>query len=172
MPLGALDTKAEFDEMVIWGHESMADTSSDPYVRGIEEWMKVAEKVRLVCCWKVYSYTDNFRYILMRKRASKLFNGVRGQDSYSIYLACARNTQESECSILEEQTDNEEITFKSYLRHTLPLMLKKKPGLTARCWLARSLKIKTDFRLRLSLYAATLSRRVPDTRRAFYAFHH
>ncbi|KAG6366907.1 hypothetical protein INS49_001088 [Diaporthe citri] len=45
MPLGALDTRAEFDEMVIWGHESMADTSSDPYVRGIEEWMKVAEKI-------------------------------------------------------------------------------------------------------------------------------
>lgn len=48
MPLGALDTKAEFDEVVIWGHESMADTSSDPYVRGVEEWMKVAEKVRRV----------------------------------------------------------------------------------------------------------------------------
>ncbi|KAK7715072.1 hypothetical protein SLS64_003769 [Diaporthe eres] len=45
IPLGALDTKAEFDEMVIWGHESMADTSSDPYVRGIEEWMKVAKKI-------------------------------------------------------------------------------------------------------------------------------
>lgn len=48
MPLGTLDTKAEFDEIVIWGHESMADTSSDPYVRGVEEWMKVAEKVRRV----------------------------------------------------------------------------------------------------------------------------
>lgn len=71
IPLGALDTKAEFDEMVIWGHESMADTSSDPYVRGIEEWMKVAKKVRLVCEWKVYSYTDDFRYILLRKRGSE-----------------------------------------------------------------------------------------------------
>lgn len=49
MPLGALDTKAEFDEMVIWGHESVADTSSDPYIRGVEEWMKVAEKVCAVC---------------------------------------------------------------------------------------------------------------------------
>lgn len=101
MPLGALDTKAEFDEMVIWGHESMADTS-DPYVRGIEEWMKVAEKVRLACRWKVYSYTDDFRYILMSKRGSKLVlrgRGVIRQDSSSIYLACARNTQVSEYSI-------------------------------------------------------------------------
>ncbi|KAH8750745.1 ribonuclease H2, subunit C [Diaporthe sp. PMI_573] len=45
MPLGALETKAEFDEIVIWGHESVADTSSDPYVRGVEEWMEVAEKI-------------------------------------------------------------------------------------------------------------------------------
>ncbi|KAL1869924.1 hypothetical protein Daus18300_005385 [Diaporthe australafricana] len=44
MPLGALETKAEFDEMVIWGHESMADASSDQYVRGVEEWVAVAEK--------------------------------------------------------------------------------------------------------------------------------
>lgn len=101
MPLGALDTKAEFDEMVIWGHESMADTS-DPYVRGIEEWMKVAEKVRLACRWKVHSYTDDFRYILMSKRGSKLVlrgRGVIRQDSSSIYLACSRNTQVSEYSI-------------------------------------------------------------------------
>lgn len=43
--LGAMDVKAEFDEIVIWGHESTAD-SSDPYVRSIEEWLAVAEQVR------------------------------------------------------------------------------------------------------------------------------
>lgn len=43
--LGAMDVKAEFDEMVIWGHEATAD-SSDPYVRSIEEWLTVAEQVR------------------------------------------------------------------------------------------------------------------------------
>lgn len=45
MPLGALETKAEFDEIVIWGHESVADTPSDPFVRGVEEWIKVADKI-------------------------------------------------------------------------------------------------------------------------------
>lgn len=49
MPLGALEAKAEFDEVVIWGHESVADASSDPYARGFEEWIAVAEQVRVVC---------------------------------------------------------------------------------------------------------------------------
>lgn len=46
LPLGALETRAEFDEMVIWGHESTAEASSDPYIRGVEEWMKLSEQVR------------------------------------------------------------------------------------------------------------------------------
>jgi hypothetical protein len=58
MPLGALETKAEFDEIVIWGHESVADTSSDPYVRGVEEWMEVAEKVRVAWERRIHSDTD------------------------------------------------------------------------------------------------------------------
>ncbi|POS78487.1 hypothetical protein DHEL01_v203123 [Diaporthe helianthi] len=45
MPLGALGTKAEFEEIVIWGHESVADTNSDPHVRGVEEWMDLAHKI-------------------------------------------------------------------------------------------------------------------------------
>ncbi|KAK1989277.1 ribonuclease H1/H2 small subunit [Colletotrichum cereale] len=43
--LGAMDVKAEFDEMVIWGHESSAEAASDPYVRSIEEWLTVAESI-------------------------------------------------------------------------------------------------------------------------------
>jgi ribonuclease H2 subunit C len=46
LPLGTLEIKAEFGEIVIWGHESLADPCSDPYARGVEEWVKVAEKVR------------------------------------------------------------------------------------------------------------------------------
>ena len=36
---------AEFDEIMIWGHEEMADAHEDMYVRGVEEWVQVAEKV-------------------------------------------------------------------------------------------------------------------------------
>ncbi|WQF80491.1 Putative ribonuclease H2, subunit C [Colletotrichum destructivum] len=43
--LGTMDVKAEFDEMVIWGHESSADAASDPYVRSIEEWLAAAESI-------------------------------------------------------------------------------------------------------------------------------
>ncbi|KAJ4419398.1 hypothetical protein N0V82_004980 [Gnomoniopsis sp. IMI 355080] len=45
LPLGALETQAQFDEMVIWGHESMAEAISDPYARGIEEWMKLTSQI-------------------------------------------------------------------------------------------------------------------------------
>lgn len=47
VPLGALEAQAEFDEMVIWGHESVAEASADPYVRGVDEWMTLAEQVRV-----------------------------------------------------------------------------------------------------------------------------
>ncbi|KAK1700178.1 ribonuclease H2 non-catalytic subunit-domain-containing protein [Colletotrichum godetiae] len=43
--LGTMEAKAEFDEMVIWGHEARAEEASDPYVRSIEEWLDVAESI-------------------------------------------------------------------------------------------------------------------------------
>lgn len=51
--VGKLQTTAEFDEVVIWGHEEMATASGDPYVRGMEEWIAVADKVRdQLILWK------------------------------------------------------------------------------------------------------------------------
>lgn len=47
VPLGLLETKAEFEELVIWGHESIADASADPYVRCMDEWMSLSGKVGL-----------------------------------------------------------------------------------------------------------------------------
>ena len=44
--VGALHGKAAFDEVVVWGHESIADSAADPYVRGVEEWISFAEQVR------------------------------------------------------------------------------------------------------------------------------
>ncbi|KAM0323534.1 hypothetical protein ACHAQA_008815 [Verticillium albo-atrum] len=41
---GALRVTAEFDEMVVWGTESIAD-ASDPHVRAMEEWLQVAERI-------------------------------------------------------------------------------------------------------------------------------
>ncbi|KAL8298362.1 hypothetical protein RB597_006796 [Gaeumannomyces tritici] len=38
-------TKGEFEEVVVWNHEAPADASTDPYVRGIEEWTSLSEQV-------------------------------------------------------------------------------------------------------------------------------
>ncbi|KAK4125431.1 ribonuclease H1 small subunit, partial [Parathielavia appendiculata] len=45
MPQGSLTMQAEFDEMVVWNHESAVDASADPYLRAAEEWLALAEKV-------------------------------------------------------------------------------------------------------------------------------
>ncbi len=55
-PQGTLQTQAAFDEMVVWGHESAVDAAADPYLRGAEEWLGLAEKVRrLAVCLKCLS---------------------------------------------------------------------------------------------------------------------
>ncbi|CEI62894.1 unnamed protein product [Fusarium venenatum] len=41
----SMQITAEFDEMVVWGHEALADASADPYVRSMEEWLQVADKI-------------------------------------------------------------------------------------------------------------------------------
>ena len=42
---GILEVRAEFGDVVLWGHESIADASSDPYARSLEEWLQVADRV-------------------------------------------------------------------------------------------------------------------------------
>lgn len=42
---GGMHTLAKFDEVIIWGHEATADASSDPYIRGLDEWISVADQV-------------------------------------------------------------------------------------------------------------------------------
>lgn len=47
---GSLRATAEFDKVVIWGHEAVASAEEDPYIRSIEEWLQVSEKVGLPTC--------------------------------------------------------------------------------------------------------------------------
>ncbi|RGP80112.1 ribonuclease h2 subunit c [Fusarium longipes] len=42
---GSMQVTAEFDEIVVWGHETVADASVDPYVRSMEEWLQLADKI-------------------------------------------------------------------------------------------------------------------------------
>lgn len=43
-----LEEQATFDEVMVWGHEVVVDEGSDPYVRGVEEWIGFAEQVRSI----------------------------------------------------------------------------------------------------------------------------
>ncbi|KAI1132413.1 ribonuclease H2, subunit C [Nemania abortiva] len=45
LKVGAMKGKAAFDELVVWGHESTSDSTVDPYVRGMEEWIAFAEEI-------------------------------------------------------------------------------------------------------------------------------
>lgn len=43
--VGIVEEEAEFDEVMVWGHETLPDDTADPYVRGIEEWIAFAQQV-------------------------------------------------------------------------------------------------------------------------------
>ncbi|KAK8033774.1 hypothetical protein PG991_003172 [Apiospora marii] len=45
LEIAPLQSKAQFDDFVVWGHESLADAGADPYVRGIEEWVSFSEQI-------------------------------------------------------------------------------------------------------------------------------
>lgn len=42
---GILEEMAHFDEFMVWDHEAQPDETTDPYIRGIEEWIAFAEVV-------------------------------------------------------------------------------------------------------------------------------
>ncbi|KAI1801139.1 ribonuclease H1 small subunit [Daldinia bambusicola] len=46
LEVGAMQGKATFDEFVVWNHETLANSSEDPYLRGMEEWISFAGQVR------------------------------------------------------------------------------------------------------------------------------
>lgn len=56
--VGSMKVTSEFDEMVVWGHETVADACADPYVRSMEEWLQVADKVCMHCIEMSILYTD------------------------------------------------------------------------------------------------------------------
>lgn len=45
-----VEEQSEFEDIMIWGHESLPDEMADPYVRGMEEWIQFAEMV----CYSIF----------------------------------------------------------------------------------------------------------------------
>ncbi|KAK3358584.1 ribonuclease H2 non-catalytic subunit-domain-containing protein [Lasiosphaeria ovina] len=41
----SLFVQSEFDDMVVWSHEATVDGAADPYVRGVEEWLTLADQI-------------------------------------------------------------------------------------------------------------------------------
>lgn len=70
-PVGTMQVTAEFDEMVIWGHETIADAAGDPYIRSMEEWIQVAGQVSLA--FASYRYVASL--VLIGYLDSLLFGG-------------------------------------------------------------------------------------------------
>jgi len=40
-----MEEQSAFDEITVWGHESLPEDTADPYVKGIEEWISFSEQV-------------------------------------------------------------------------------------------------------------------------------
>lgn len=40
-----MEEQSQFNEIMIWGHESLPEDTADPYMKGIEEWISFAEQV-------------------------------------------------------------------------------------------------------------------------------
>ena len=38
---------ATFEDITVWGHETVPDDAENPYARGIEEWIQFAQAVGL-----------------------------------------------------------------------------------------------------------------------------
>jgi hypothetical protein len=74
LPLGSLEEVARFDKIVIWGHESVADAADDLYVRGVDEWIGLSEKVRK----KLQIFTRKHGRINMRSR--RFIHSKMGRD--------------------------------------------------------------------------------------------
>ena len=56
-PVKILEKQNTFDEFMVWGHESIP-AADDPYVKGVEEWLKLAEAVcSLLLCCSTFSLT-------------------------------------------------------------------------------------------------------------------
>jgi hypothetical protein len=83
--IGNMKITAEFDEMVVWGHETVADASADPYVRSMEEWLQMADRVWLDIDWEEYG-ANFYRFNLTLPLKIRHRNNANGSDQASIKL--------------------------------------------------------------------------------------
>jgi len=68
-PVKILEKQGTFDEFVVWAHEEVP-ALDDVYVKGVEEWLRLAEVVRVsfFCLRMVFELTVLFRCIRANRR--------------------------------------------------------------------------------------------------------
>lgn len=44
--VGIMEEQSTFDDVMVWGHETVPEDGADPFVKGMEEWISFAEQVR------------------------------------------------------------------------------------------------------------------------------
>ncbi|CAI6087779.1 unnamed protein product [Clonostachys chloroleuca] len=44
-PVDKMKALAEFDEIMVWGHENVTNAADDTYVRSLEEWVEASERI-------------------------------------------------------------------------------------------------------------------------------
>jgi hypothetical protein len=82
--IGILQEQAEFDEILVWGHETLPDETSDPYVRGVEEWIFFAEQVGSDTILQLDA--DGSRSIRTMERAARVTRTRRSLDAYNFHF--------------------------------------------------------------------------------------
>lgn len=63
-----MEEQSEFEDIMVWGHEALPEDTSDPYVRGIEEWIAFA---REVCYSSLTVLSNNHRFIRSNPRTRR-----------------------------------------------------------------------------------------------------
>lgn len=58
-PTKILEQTSTFDEFVVWSHERVPVSSEDPFMKGVEEWVRFAE----VVSWR-FSRSVSFSFLL------------------------------------------------------------------------------------------------------------
>lgn len=75
-----LEEQAEFDGIIVWGHEVVPDETADPYVRGMEEWLSFAEQV---CTSGCFGGIANHGRFMTRVKRRKMLRMGRNNSSLS-----------------------------------------------------------------------------------------
>jgi ribonuclease H2 subunit C len=47
-----MEEQSEFEDIMVWGHEVLPDDTTDPYMRGVQEWIAFADQVCWESCWE------------------------------------------------------------------------------------------------------------------------